>query len=76
AANHLPDGRRLKPKEVVKEYRKTLLDELDLMREAGNAIQLKRNFENSDMLYIPVVYSDYSRHNVMVMERIDGIPVS
>lgn len=76
AAHHLPDGRRLKPKEVVKEYRKTLLDELDLMREAGNAIQLKRNFENSDMLYIPVVYSDYSRHNVMVMERIDGIPVS
>ncbi|RXS41581.1 ubiquinone biosynthesis regulatory protein kinase UbiB [Idiomarina sp. 29L] len=76
AARHLPDGRRLKPKEVVKEYRKTLLDELDLLREAGNAIQLKRNFENSDMLYIPVVYSDYSRHNVMVMERIDGIPVS
>lgn len=75
-ARHLPDGRRLKPKEVVKEYRKTLLDELDLLREAGNAIQLKRNFENSPLLYIPTVYSDYSRHNVMVMERIDGIPVS
>lgn len=75
-ARHLPDGRRLKPKEVVKEYRKTLLDELDLLREAGNAIQLKRNFEDSPLLYIPTVYSDYSRHNVMVMERIDGIPVS
>ncbi|RZQ55534.1 ubiquinone biosynthesis regulatory protein kinase UbiB [Pseudidiomarina tainanensis] len=75
-ARHLPDGRRLKPKEVVKEYRKTLLDELDLLREAGNAIQLKRNFENSPLLYIPTVYSDFSRHNVMVMERIDGIPVS
>lgn len=75
-ARHLPDGRRLKPKEVVKEYRKTLLDELDLLREAGNAIQLKRNFENSPLLYVPTVYSDYSRHNVMVMERIDGIPVS
>lgn len=75
-ARHLPDGRRLKPKEVVKEYRKTLLDELDLLREAGNAIQLKRNFDNSPLLYIPTVYSDYSRHNVMVMERIDGIPVS
>lgn len=75
-ARHLPDGRRLKPKEVVKEYRKTLLDELDLLREAGNAIQLKRNFDNSPLLYIPTVFSDYSRHNVMVMERIDGIPVS
>ncbi|MGM0526266.1 MAG: ubiquinone biosynthesis regulatory protein kinase UbiB [Pseudomonadota bacterium] len=75
-ARHLPDGRRLKPKEVVKEYRKTLLDELDLSRETANAIQLKRNFEDSELLYIPTVYSDYSRHNVMVMERIDGIPVS
>lgn len=75
-AHHLPDGRRLKPKEVVREYRKTLLDELDLLREAANAIQLKRNFEDSDLLYIPTVYSDYSRNNVMVMERIDGIPVS
>lgn len=75
-AKHLPDGRRLKPREVVKEYRKTLLDELDLAREAANAIQLRRNFEDSALLYIPKVYSDFSRHNVMVMERIDGIPVS
>lgn len=75
-AKHLPDGRRLKPREVVKEYRKTLLDELDLLREAANAMQLRRNFEDSDLLYIPTVYSDYSRLSVMVMERIDGIPVS
>ncbi|MGQ4277175.1 ubiquinone biosynthesis regulatory protein kinase UbiB [Pseudidiomarina sp. E22-M8] len=75
-AKHLPDGRRLKPKEVVKEYRKTLLDELDLAREAANAIQLRRNFEDSTLLYIPKVYSDFSRPNIMVMERIDGIPVS
>lgn len=75
-AKHLPDGRRLKPREVVKEYRKTLLDELDLAREAANAIQLRRNFEDSPLLYIPLVYSDFSRPNVMVMERIDGIPVS
>ncbi|KFZ29524.1 ubiquinone biosynthesis protein UbiB [Pseudidiomarina atlantica] len=75
-AKHLPDGRRLKPKEVVREYRKTLLDELDLAREAANAIQLKRNFEDSPLLYIPTVFSDYSRTNVMVMERIDGIPVN
>lgn len=75
-AKHLPDGRRLKPREVVKEYRKTLLDELDLLREAANAIQLKRNFENSPLLYIPKVYTEYGRLSVMVMERIDGIPVS
>ena len=76
AERFLPDGKRLRPQEVVKEYRKTLLDELDLQREAANAIQLRRNFEGSDSLYIPFVYSDYSRENVMVMERIYGIPVS
>lgn len=76
AARLLPDGKRLRPREVVREYRKTILDELDLQREAANAIQLRRNFENSDSLYIPFVYSDYSRINVMVMERIYGIPVS
>lgn len=76
AARFLPDGKRLRPREVVLEYRKTILDELDLQREAANAIQLRRNFEGSDSLYIPFVYSDYSRTNVMVMERIYGIPVS
>lgn len=75
-ARFLPDGKRLRPKEVVSEYRKTILDELDLQREAANAIQLRRNFADSDALYIPYVYSDYSRNNVMVMERIYGIPVS
>ncbi|WP_420836638.1 MULTISPECIES: ubiquinone biosynthesis regulatory protein kinase UbiB [Aliidiomarina] len=75
AARYLPDGRRLKPKEVIREYRKTLLDELDLLREAANAIQLKRNFADSEVLYIPEVYSDYTRHNVMVMERIAGVPI-
>ena len=75
-AKALPEGRRLKPQEVVREYQKTLFDELDLMRESANAIQLRRNFENSDSLYIPEVYSDYCRGNVMVMERIYGIPVA
>lgn len=75
-ARYLPDGKRLRPKEVVAEYRKTILDELDLQREAANAIQLKRNFDGSDSLYIPYVYADYSRPGVMVMERIYGIPVS
>ncbi len=76
AARYLPDGKRLRPREVVSEYRKTILDELDLQREAANAIQLRRNFEGSDSLYIPYVHSDHSRPNVMVMERIYGIPVS
>lgn len=72
----MPDGRRLRPREVVREYEKTLLDELNLLREAANAIQLRRNFEGSPMLYVPEIYSDYCRENVLVMERIYGIPVS
>lgn len=72
----LADGRRLRPREVVREYEKTLLDELNLMREAANAIQLRRNFDGSPMLYIPEVYADYCRESVLVMERIYGIPVS
>lgn len=72
----LPDGRRLRPVEVVREYEKTLLDELNLMREAANAIQLRRNFIGSPMLYVPEMYTDYCRENLLVMERIYGIPVS
>jgi len=72
----LPDGKRLRPVEVVTEYQKTLVDELDLMRESANGIQLRRNFADSDALYIPKIYSELCRHNVLVMERIYGIPVS
>ncbi|MES4615721.1 MAG: ubiquinone biosynthesis regulatory protein kinase UbiB [Ewingella sp.] len=72
----LPDGRRLKPREVVREYEKTLLDELNLLRESANAIQLRRNFSGSPMLYVPEVYPDYCSERLMVMERIYGIPVS
>lgn len=67
---------RLRPVEVVNEYRKTLLDELNLMSEAANAMQLRRNFEGSPMLYVPQVYTELCRENVLVMERIYGIPVS
>lgn len=67
---------RLRPVEVVQEYRKTLLDELNLLREAANAIQLRRNFEGSRTLYVPEIYSSYCHENVLVMERIYGIPVS
>ena len=66
----------MRPIEVVREYRKTVTDELDLMREAGNAAQLKRNFAGSSLLYVPAVHWDYCRPNVMVMERIHGIIVS
>jgi ubiquinone biosynthesis protein len=76
ADEYWEDARRLRPTELVNEYRKTILDELDLMREAGNAAQLKRNFAGSTLLYVPAVYWDYCRSNVMVMERIHGIMVS
>ncbi len=76
ADRYWPESRRLKPKEVVKEFEHTLIDELDLLREAANAAQLRRNFSHSPILYIPEIYWDYSRVNVMVMERIHGIPVS
>jgi ubiquinone biosynthesis protein len=69
------EGRRLRPREVVAEYEKTIFDELDLMREAANASQLKRNFEDSGMLYIPEVHWAHTRRNVLVMERIHGIPI-
>ncbi|UIP27882.1 ubiquinone biosynthesis regulatory protein kinase UbiB [Photobacterium sp. TLY01] len=72
----MPEARRLRPVEVIREYEKTLLDELDLMREAANAIQLRRNFDGSDSLYVPEVFTDYSRSNLLVMERIYGIQVS
>ena len=69
-------ARRLRPREIVEEYEKTVLDELDLMREAANAAQLKRNFAGSELLYVPEVYWDYCRIDVMVMERIHGVPIS
>ncbi|WP_426817307.1 ubiquinone biosynthesis regulatory protein kinase UbiB [Winslowiella sp. 2C04] len=72
----LPDGRRLRPVEVVADYEKTLIDELNLLREAANAIQLRRNFDNSKMLYVPEVCSDYCSESMLVMERIYGIPIS
>ncbi|WP_193163078.1 ubiquinone biosynthesis regulatory protein kinase UbiB [Microbulbifer hainanensis] len=72
----VPDGRRLRPVEVVEDYRHTIEGELDLVREAANGTQLKRNFANSPLLYIPEVHWDYTRENVLVLERIDGIPVT
>jgi ubiquinone biosynthesis protein len=76
AEKYWEDARRLRPSNVVREFEKTLLDELDLMREAACASQLRRNFADSELLYVPQVDWDLSRRNVMVMERITGIPVS
>lgn len=70
------DGRRLRPADIVRDYEHTILDELDLQLEAANTSQLRKNWENSDELYVPMIYWDLSRRNVMVMERIHGIRVT
>ncbi len=76
AQRYWPEGRRLRLQEVVADYHKTVIDELDLMREAANAAQLRRNFADSPLLYVPQVYWDFCRADVMVMERIHGVPIS
>ena len=75
-ARFMPDARRLKPVEVVEEYERTLLSELDLRMEAANALQLRRNFTDSKDLYVPDVLMDFSSEHLMVSERIYGIQVS
>lgn len=69
-------SKRLRPLEIVAEYEKTIIDELDLAREGANTAQLKRNFQGSELLYVPDVYWDYCRPEVLVQERIYGIPIS
>ncbi|CAH1092375.1 ubiquinone biosynthesis regulatory protein kinase UbiB [Candidatus Nitrotoga sp. 1052] len=70
------DGRRLKPRKVIEEFEKHLHNELDLMREASSASQLKRNFANSKLLLVPEIYWDWCTDEVMVMERMYGLPVN
>ncbi|SQD79483.1 ubiquinone biosynthesis regulatory protein kinase UbiB [Moritella yayanosii] len=72
----VPEAARLRPLEVVMDYEKTILDELNLEREAANTIQLRRNFLDSKELYVPEIYPDFTHKNMIVMERIYGIPVS
>ena len=74
--NTLADGKRLRPREVVAEFARSVGDELDLIREAANASTLRRNFADGTLLYVPEVYFDYCHKNVMVMERLDAIPVN
>ncbi len=69
-------AKRLHPVEVVGEFEKTILDELDMVREAANATQLRRNFQNSNLLYVPEIYWSHTSERVMTMERIYGIRIS
>ena len=70
------DGKRLKPREVVAEFDKYLHDELDLLREAASAAQLRRNMAGLDLVMIPEMIWDYCMTDVMVMERMKGVPIS
>lgn len=76
AHRYLPDGPRLRPVEVMDQFRRTIYSELDLRREAANASQLRANFADSSLLYVPKVFWDLTRREVLVMERIHGIPIS
>ncbi len=75
ADRYWSNARFFKPQQIVSEIAQTLYDELDLMREASNASQLKRNFANSSILYIPNIYWEYSRQDILMLERIHGIPI-
>lgn len=74
--DHAADGKRFKPRQVVADYEFTIYNELDLRAEAANTMQLRRNFDNSDLLYVPKVYWDFTREKVMVQEKISGIPIA
>jgi len=70
------DGKRLHPVDIVADYEQTIFDELDLQREAANTSQLRRNFQDSPLIYIPEVYWEYTNTKVLVMERIYGTPIA
>lgn len=71
-----PEARRLHPVDIVRDYEHTIGDELDLLHEAANTSQLRRNFTASELLYVPKVYWDFTRRNVLVLERIHGVPIA
>ncbi|AFJ42973.1 ubiquinone biosynthesis regulatory protein kinase UbiB [Francisella orientalis] len=72
----LKEIKRFKPIEIVKEINQSFFDELDLVREASNASQIRRNFEGSTIHYVPKIYWEYTSSTVMVMERVSGVKVS
>ncbi len=75
AAVSLPDAKRLRPRDVVTEYDHTIHNELNLINEASNGVVFRNNFKDSDLLYVPEIHWDFTRTNVLVMERIHGIPI-
>jgi ubiquinone biosynthesis protein len=75
AERYWSEGKRLRPVEVVNELEKNLYDELDMMREAASASQLRRNFENTNLLYVPEINWQLTKPNLLVQERIYGIPI-
>ena len=76
AERYWAPGKQLRPTEIVAEFEKSIFNELDLVREAANASQLRRNFEDSAELYIPSMHWPYCKQQVMVMERVNGIPIN
>ena len=74
--NYTKDGKRLRAKEIIRDYDFVIHDELNLQAEGANGTQLRKNFENNPVLYVPKIYWDYTRKNILVMERIHGIPIS
>lgn len=76
AERYWSEGKRLRPREIVAELEKNLFDELDMLREASSASQLQRNFEGTDLLYVPKVYWQLTKPNLLVQERIYGAPIS
>jgi len=75
AERYAPESRRLRPREVVAEFEKTIFDELDLQREGANFSQLRRNFEGSRLLYVPQVHWSHTSEDVLTLERIYGVPI-
>ncbi len=75
AERYWHDGKRLRPRDVVKELEKSLYDELDMLREASSASQLRRHFSDSPILYVPAIHWPLTRHNILVQERVSGIPI-
>ena len=76
AERYWSEGPRLRPREIVAELEKNLYDELDMLREGASASQLRRNFAGSNKLYVPLVHWHYTRPNVLVMERVQGVPIN
>ena len=75
AERYWSEGKRLRPREIVAELEKNLFDELDMLREASSASQLQRNFADTKLLYVPQVYWSLTKSNLLVQERIYGVPI-